>query len=58
MLIRLIMKAWIRTALWFRFRKVQIVFHAPMPMKQGAILAGNHQNAIQDSHTPNDRNKV
>jgi 1-acyl-sn-glycerol-3-phosphate acyltransferase len=45
------MKGWVRTALWFRFRKVSIVFHVPPPMREGAILAGNHQNAILDSIT-------
>ena len=51
MVLRGIMKGWIRAALWFRFRQVSIVFHAPLPMDGGAILAGNHQNAILDSVT-------
>jgi len=50
-LVRWIMKRWIRAALWFRFRKVSLVFHSPLPMDGGAILAGNHQNAILDSMT-------
>ena len=45
------MKGWIRTALWFRFRQISLVFHAPPPMDGAAILAGNHQNAILDSMT-------
>ena len=51
MLIRWIMRRWALTALWFRFRKKQMVFHAPPPLNQGAILAGNHQNAVLDSIT-------
>ena len=50
-MVRWIMKGWIRAALWFRFRQVQRVFHAPLPMDGAAILAGNHQNAILDSMT-------
>jgi len=50
-LVRWIMKRWIRAAVWFRFRKVSLVFHSPLPMDGGAILAGNHQNAILDSLT-------
>ncbi len=38
-------------ALWFRFRKRQLVFHAPPPFDQGVILAANHQNAVLDSIT-------
>jgi 1-acyl-sn-glycerol-3-phosphate acyltransferase len=30
---------------------MQIVFHAPPPLNRGAILAGNHQNAVLDSIT-------
>lgn len=51
MLLRWIMKGWIRAALWLRFRKISFVFHAPVPMEGAAILAGNHQNAILDSMT-------
>ncbi len=46
-----ILKAWVQMALWFRFRKIQWVFHAPVPMEAGAIIAGNHQNSILDSMT-------
>jgi 1-acyl-sn-glycerol-3-phosphate acyltransferase len=48
-IVRTIVRRWIRAALWFRFRKVTIFFHAPIPMDEGAILAGSHQNAILDS---------
>ena len=51
MLVRWIFRAWIQTALWFRFRKIQWVFHAPVPMDGSALIAGNHQNAILDSMT-------
>ncbi len=51
MLLRWIMRGWIRAALWFRFRQISLVFHAAVPMDRGAILAGNHQNAILDSMT-------
>ena len=51
MVIRWIVRGWIRTALWFRFRQITIVFHAPPPLGRGAIFAGNHQNAILDSMT-------
>ena len=47
MLIRWIMRRWALAALWFRFRKKQMVFHAPPPLDQGAILAGNHQAGRQ-----------
>ena len=50
-MVRWIMKRWIRAALWFRFRRVSLVFHSPLPMDGGAIFAGNHQNAILDSMT-------
>lgn len=46
-----IMRRWIRAALWFRYREVRIVFHSPLPLDEGAILAGNHQNAMLDSIT-------
>jgi 1-acyl-sn-glycerol-3-phosphate acyltransferase len=51
MVLRWILKGWIRAALWFRFRQVDIIFHGPPPLDGGAILAGNHQNAILDSMT-------
>ncbi len=51
MVVRWIMRGWIRAALWFRFRQISIVFHAPVPMEGPAIIAGNHQNAILDSMT-------
>jgi 1-acyl-sn-glycerol-3-phosphate acyltransferase len=50
-IVRIIVRRWIRLALWFRFRKVTIVFHAPIPLHEGAILAGSHQNALLDSMT-------
>lgn len=49
--VRVIVRSWIRAALWFRFRKIRIVFHSPIPLREGAILAGNHQNAMLDSMT-------
>ncbi|MBT8398814.1 MAG: hypothetical protein HKO65_00135 [Gemmatimonadetes bacterium] len=51
MVLRWVLRAWIRMALWFRFRKIQWVFHGPIPMAEGAIIAGNHQNSILDSMT-------
>ena len=51
MLVRWIFRAWIQTALWFRFRRIQWVFHAPVPLDGSALIAGNHQNAILDSMT-------
>jgi len=51
MVLRGIMKGWIRAALWFRFRQISIVFHAPIPTDEGVIIAGSHQNAILDSLT-------
>lgn len=51
MVVRWIMKGWIRAALWFRFRQISIVFHAPIPTDECAIIAGSHQNAILDSLT-------
>ncbi len=51
MFLRWILKKWILAALWFRFRKRQMVFHAPPPRGRGAILAANHQNAVLDSIT-------
>jgi 1-acyl-sn-glycerol-3-phosphate acyltransferase len=45
------MRRWALAALWFRFRKKQMVFHAPPPLDRGAILAANHQNAVLDSLT-------
>lgn len=50
-LVREIVRRWIQAAVWFRFRKVTKVFHAPIPMDEAAILAGSHQNAILDSMT-------
>jgi 1-acyl-sn-glycerol-3-phosphate acyltransferase len=46
-----LMRAWVRTALWFRFRRISRVFHAPPPLTEAAILAGNHQNGHLDSLT-------
>lgn len=51
MIVRRITREWIRTALWFRFRKIQMEFHTPPPLNGPAVLAGNHQNAILDSMT-------
>jgi len=51
MLLRWILKRWMLAALWFRFRKRQVVVHAPLPRGRGAILAANHQNAVLDSIT-------
>jgi 1-acyl-sn-glycerol-3-phosphate acyltransferase len=51
MVFRWIMRGWALAALWFRFRKKQLFFHAPPPLDQGAILAANHQNAVLDSIT-------
>jgi len=51
MVLRGIMRGWVRTALWFRFRQISIVFHAPIPTDECAIIAGSHQNAILDSLT-------
>ncbi len=51
MVVRWIIRTWIRVALWFRFRKISIVFHAPVPTDECAIIAGSHQNAILDSFT-------
>jgi 1-acyl-sn-glycerol-3-phosphate acyltransferase len=51
MLFRWILKRLALAALWFRFRKKQLVFHAPPPLHRGAILAANHQNAVLDSIT-------
>jgi len=51
MVLRWIFGHWIRVALWFRFRKLQVEFHSPLDLKQGAILAANHQNAILDTMT-------
>jgi 1-acyl-sn-glycerol-3-phosphate acyltransferase len=48
-IIRAIVREWIRAAVWFRFRDVKFVFHAPLPMDESAILVGSHQNAILDS---------
>ena len=50
-MVRAIVRRWIRAGLWFRFRKVTLVFHAPIPLDEAAILAGSHQNAILDSMT-------
>ena len=50
-ILRAMVRGWIRTGLWFRYRKVQIVFHSPLPLDGRAILAGNHQNAMLDSIT-------
>jgi len=51
MVLRGIMRGWIRAALWFRFRQISIVFHAPVSTDECAIIAGSHQNAILDSLT-------
>jgi 1-acyl-sn-glycerol-3-phosphate acyltransferase len=49
--LRSILVAWIRGALWFRYRKITLVFHSPLSTDQPAILAGNHQNALLDTLT-------
>ncbi|MGD2120507.1 MAG: 1-acyl-sn-glycerol-3-phosphate acyltransferase [Gemmatimonadota bacterium] len=51
MVFRWFMRRWALAALWFRFRKKQMVFHASPPLERGAILAVNHQNAVLDSIT-------
>jgi 1-acyl-sn-glycerol-3-phosphate acyltransferase len=51
MVLRGIVRGWIRAGLWFRFRQISIVFHAPIPTDEGVIIAGSHQNAILDSMT-------
>lgn len=50
-MLRGFVRGWIRLALWFRFRDIQIVYHSSLPTSQAAILAGNHQNGILDSMT-------
>ena len=50
-IVRTIVRRWIQAGVWFRFRKVTKVFHAPIPIDEAAILAGSHQNAILDSMT-------
>lgn len=49
MFVRWIMGTWIRIALWFFFRRIELVFHAPPPLDRCAVLAGTHQNALLDS---------
>jgi 1-acyl-sn-glycerol-3-phosphate acyltransferase len=51
MLLRWILKRWIRAALWFRYREIRIVAQAPIPMDQGIIVTGNHRNSLLDSMT-------
>jgi len=51
MVLRWILRKWVHLALWFRYRQVQIVHHAPIATDEGAIIAGNHQNALLDSIT-------
>ena len=51
MLLRWILKRWIRAALWFRYREIRIVTQAPIPMDQGIIVTGNHRNSLLDSMT-------
>jgi 1-acyl-sn-glycerol-3-phosphate acyltransferase len=51
MLLRWIVRRWIRAALWFRFRKIQIVYHEPPDQARGTILAANHQNSLLDTLT-------
>jgi 1-acyl-sn-glycerol-3-phosphate acyltransferase len=49
MVLRWIVLTWVKVALWFRFRRIHFVFHAPIPTDQPAIIAGNHQNGILDT---------
>jgi 1-acyl-sn-glycerol-3-phosphate acyltransferase len=51
MVLRWILKRWIRAALWFRHREIRIVTQAPIPMDQGLIVTGNHRNSLLDSMT-------
>jgi len=51
MVFRWILRKWIHLALWFRYRQIQIVHHAPVDTDVGAVIAGNHQNALLDSLT-------
>jgi 1-acyl-sn-glycerol-3-phosphate acyltransferase len=48
-IIRWILGTWVRVALWLFFRRIELVFHAPLPMDRCAVLAGTHQNALLDS---------
>ncbi len=50
-MLRAFVRGWIRLALWFRFRKIQVVHHSPLSTGGPAIIAGNHQNGILDSMT-------
>ena len=51
MLLRFFLKGWVRAGLWFRFRETRLVFHAPIPLDEPAVLAGNHQNGLLDTMT-------
>jgi len=48
---RWIARHWIRAALWFRFRKIQVVYHEAPDRGRGTILAANHQNSLLDTLT-------